>query len=273
MSHNQTLLSPLPDTVTTEPTVPEVSIIIPAYSHLPKVLKCLASVLSTTNPMTVEVLVQDDCSPDYNLTETPLPPGSYPARNEQNLGFAGNCNAGAQRARGEFLLFVNQDIQATQVGWVDAMLAVFEKDEAVGVVGPRLVFPDGRVQSVGGLFDAGRGPYHRFFGWEDAFDRRVSITEKVSWTTGACLMIRTADFWECGWFRGDIYERGYFEDVHLCMEMTQRDKEIWYCAEATLVHEAGSTGGNPHFNQNSARFHQIWDKHIEPDSPYMFVNY
>jgi GT2 family glycosyltransferase len=217
----------------------------------------------------------------------PLPPGATPARNEQNVGFAGNINRAAQRARGDYLLLLNQDCRATpyegdgeaakrllKPGWADAMLRVFLDHEDAGIVGPRLIFPTGEVQSVGGLFDFGKGPYHRYLGWSQPDDRRINRTEPVSWITGAAIMIRRADFLALGGLDGDTYIRGYFEDVDLCMRVRfTLGKKVYYCAEATLVHEVGSTGGNPYFMQNSRRFHERWDAQIQPDSPFVYVGY
>lgn len=210
-----------------------------------------------------------------------------PVRNERNLRFADNVNAAAQRARGEYLLVLNQDTRAIPMvddgpavqallrpGWVDELLRVFLAHPEVGIAGPRLVFPDGSVQSVGGRFDGMKGPFHRYLGWTNPLDARISRTEKVSWITGAAFMIRRDDYFTLGGLRGDLYPGGYFEDVHLCMEVRhQLGKEVWYCAESTLVHEVGSTGGNPHFMRNSAAFHRLWDEKIQPDTPFVYVNY
>jgi GT2 family glycosyltransferase len=216
----------------------------------------------------------DDHSPDYNLMEIPLPNGLLKGRTEQNYGFAGNCNLGAQHAPGDVLLFLNQDcrVYENRPGWLEAMIDVLERPN-VGIVGPRLVFGNGAVQSVGGLFDGAKGPYHRDLGWANPFDRRLSLPERVSWTTGAALMIRRADFLKVGGF--DMgYQGGYFEDVDLCMKVqTQLGKEVWYCPGATFVHDVGSTGGNPKFMENSRRFHALWDQHIEPDTSFVMVGY
>ena len=221
-----------------------------------------------------EILPQDDASPDYHAPELLLPPLKT-VRNEQNLRFAGNCNAGAARAKGEYLLFVNQECVAIAPGWADAMLATFQRHPDIGIVGPKLVFPDGSIQSCGGLFDAGKGPFHRYLGWKNNQDPRCNTTEPVRWTTGAAIMIARQDFETLEGFDTG-YEWGYFEDVDLCMRVRHElEKEIWYCAEATLIHEPGSTGGIPArtFKANSLRFHQKWDDVIEPDTITVHVDY
>jgi O-antigen biosynthesis protein len=193
----------------------------------------------------------------------------------------------ALQAKGEYLLILNQDVRAVPIasdgdvtkrllrpGWVDAMLAVFAATPDAGIVGPRLVFPDGTLQSAGGQFDGGKGPFHRYLGWSNPEDRRISVTEPVAWITGAAIMIRRADFLALGGLDGDTFKGGYFEDVDLCMRVRfQLGKQVIYCADATLVHEVGSTGGNVHFMDNSRKFHQRWDAAIEPDTQFVHVSY
>jgi len=252
---------------------PTLTVIVPVWGYpVDKLLQLIVLLKQTTHPERTEIVLMDDCNPQYNLPMVPLPLPLRVMRNEVNLGFAGNCNAGAAVAQGEVLIFLNQDIRPTHGGWADRMLEVLGRENA-GIVGPRLVFGNGAVQSVGGLFDAGKGPYHRDLGWSDAFCPRLSMDERISWTTGAALMIRRADFLAVGGF--DVgYVGGYFEDVDLCLKMrTQLHKEVWYCAGATLVHEVGSTGGNPKFMENSLRFHRLWDQHIVPDTMFVHVTF
>lgn len=221
----------------------------------------------------VEVLLQDDASPDYDLREMVGWPPFKVARNDENMGFIRNVNEAAKRARGDILCIMNQDIQCTQRDWHLPMMALLNNPQ-VGIVGPKLVFPEGGIQSCGGLFDIGKGPFHRYLGWRDVNDRRVNTTEKVSWITGACFMIRRSDFWKLGGLDDIYYTRAYFEDVDLCMKMRlDINKDVMYCAESTLIHSVGSTGGSPYFQRNSIAFHKRWDSRIEPDVQTMEVNY
>ncbi len=238
----------------------------------------MATALTAGQAGQLQILVQDDCSPDFNPLELIGPPALV-ERNAVNIGFAGNCNAGAARALGDILFFLNQDTVA-QPDWFDWLLVNFA-NEKIGIVGPKLVFPPGTdptrpentIQSCGGLFDGGRGPYHRYLGYA-ADDWRVNQRERVSWTTGAALAIRRELFFRVGGF--DVaYQRGYFEDVDLCMKAVAAGYEIGYEPQSCFTHHVGSSGGiSPEvFKANSMLFHRRWDNQIVPDTGVIHVNY
>lgn len=228
----------------------------------------------------LEIIVQDDCSP-FKVADIIGPPASVVV-NKHNLGFAGNCNAGASRAHGDILLFLNQDTKARSE-WFAPLVNIFSGKLNVGIVGPKLIFSGETIpgqtidkwsiQSVGGLYGGNKGPYHRFIGFADD-DWRVNMQEKVSWTTGAALAIRRELFFKVGGFDAS-YQQGYFEDVDLCEKVKAAGYEIWYEPLSCFEHSVGSTGGvAPEiFKANSMLFHSRWDAAIVPDSPVSHVNY
>src|SRR3972149_6172081 len=101
-----------------------VSVVIPAYNDLKALIRCLKSLVATAGAEGVagriEILVQKSSSRAVDQTEITGPPAQV-ARNSRNLGFAGNCNAGAARAGGDVLFFLNPDTQA-QPAWVGPLV-------------------------------------------------------------------------------------------------------------------------------------------------------
>ena len=231
------------------------SVIIPAYDKPTELIDCVNS-LGAADNCDCQLIVQDDCSPTFDLRKFM---GAYVERNPVNLGFAGNCNAGAKRADRELLCFVNQDIHAIperSQGWATALVAAFD-DPQVGIVGARLLFPNGAIQSAGGLFDATGHPYHRCLGYSNPDYAEVNEAREVDWVTGAALAIRRDLFERVGGF-DTSYTRGYFEDTDICMKVRALGFKVWYEPACTLVHSVGSTGGNPHFAANARLFRQRW---------------
>lgn len=154
-------------------------------------------------------------------------------------------------------------------------------DPAVGIVGPKLIFkrplPDGKtedlIQSCGGLFDATRGPFHRYIGFNADY-WLVNQPEEVSWTTGAALAVRRELFYKVGGLSLD-YQPAYFEDTDLCMRVRELGSKVFYQPGCVFEHEAGTSGGIPAhlFKANSLKFHKRWDEKIKPDVNVQHVNY
>lgn len=236
------------------------SVVIPAYNEVNDVLSAVNSLQAMQRTPEVQYLVQDDASPDA------LFPAVIPAsiasteRNATNLGFAGNCNAGAARAIGDVLLFVNQDVYAAfgwSEGWDAALLAGFNRDPKIGIVAPRLLFPNGAVQSAGGVFDVACQPVHRFLNWSNVHHPLIATASEVDWATGAALAIRRECWEQVGGFDA-AYGRGYFEDVDFCLKARELGWRVWYEPRSTLFHSVGSTGGSPSFAQNARLWKRRW---------------
>jgi GT2 family glycosyltransferase len=249
-------------------TNPKLSIIIPAYGNLAQVLRCKRSIEDTTDPALTEVLIQDDASPDYNGEITFGK--KVCQRNDFNLGFAGNCNRGVKRAKGVVYMLVNQDVymDETQTGWDKRLLDVFDQYPQVGIIGPTLLFPDGRVQSVGGGFDIAKQPFHWHLGASNPDWQPIATPRRVGWITGAAFAVRAQVWHNLGGF-DTAYGRGYFEDVDFCvMAQYHLNAHVWHEPSIRFTHEAGSTGGNPAFAKNALLFKRRWvDIHTEVITP------
>jgi GT2 family glycosyltransferase len=236
------------------------SVVIPAYRNLQDILTCLNSLQATaTDYRAIQWAVQDDCSDNMDLRFLIPPYVAAVERNPVNRGFAGNCNAGAARAAGDVIAFVNQDIVADgnmSRGWDATILAAFE-DSSVGIVAPRLLFPDGKIQSAGGEFDNRLQPHHRCLGYSDLTNWEVNTPQSVSWATGAFLAIRREVFQQIGGF-DEAYAGGYFEDVELCLRVRELGLKVWYEPRTSLVHKVGTSGGNPNFMRNASLFRERW---------------
>ena len=235
----------------------KLTVVIPAYQNVVEVLMCLNS-LRAMQVGECEYLVQDDCSPNLNMGLVIPHEIASVQRNDYNVGFGVNCNTGAGRASGDVVLFVNQDVYAWDGwsnGWDAALMSAFA-DASVGIVGARLLFPDLRIQSAGGILDAKCQPHHRNLGYANPNHPDVATPCDVSWVTGAALAVRRELFYSVGGF--DMAYKAYFEDVDLCLKVATMGYRIRYEPACTLIHKVGSTGGSPLFMNSARTFKERW---------------
>lgn len=226
----------------------DASIIIPAYNQADLTLQCLERVFaSLPTGKNVEVIVVDNASSD----ETPhvlrdlaqRHPALRVIRNEHNLLFARACNQGAAAARGDVLVFLNNDTEPKS-GWLEAGLRALEDDKGIGAVGGRLLYPDGTLQHAGIEFvpEGQPGyrwwPQHRHLGIQGN-DPRVAHPEDVVAVTGACLLVRRSDFETIEGF--DESYIMYFEDLDLCFKLRRAGLRIVYEPEMVVVHHEGQS--------------------------------
>jgi GT2 family glycosyltransferase/Flp pilus assembly protein TadD len=219
---------------------PAVSIIIPVYNQADYTRQCLESILSHPPEETFEIIVVDDASTDSTpqlIQEIKFRDGRINAlRNESNVGFAGSCNRGAELAGGKYLLFLNNDTEVHQ-GWFSPLFSILENNPDIGMVGPKLCFPDGTIQHCGKIWKDIDGPLsqpHHIYYCAPADIPCVNRSRDYRMLTGACFMVRRDEFLEFGPF-DEGYENGW-EDDDLCCAYAKAGKRIFYCAESTVIH-------------------------------------
>lgn len=257
------------------PEAPRVSVVIPVYNHLQHSLTCLRSIAAQPSRISAEILVVDDCSSDETASVLPQIGGLRYLRNAENLGFIGACNAGAAAARGDYLVFLNNDT-AVQPGWLDALIDTFEQHPEAGLVGAKLVYPDGRLQEAGGIvFADGSGWNYGRFG--DPAAPEHNYLREVDYCSGAAIALPAELFREFGGF-DPHYAPAYYEDTDLAMKVRQRGLKVLYQPKSTVVHFEGvssgtdtSTGTKAYQVVNQGKFLERWREvlasHPAPGTP------
>ncbi len=228
------------DIVLVRPPSPRVSIIVPVYNHLAHTITCLRALSQQKQKTTFEVIVVDDCSSDASADLLPKMRGLHYLRNPQNLGFIGACNAGAAVAQGEYLVFLNNDT-AVQSGWLDALIDTFSLRPDAGLVGAKLVYPDGRLQEAGGIvFNDGSGwNYGRF---DDPADPRYNFVREVDYCSGAAIALPAELFHSLGGF-DTHYAPAYYEDTDLAMKVRAAGLSVLYQPASVVIHYEGISSG------------------------------
>lgn len=246
---------------------PEVTVIIPVHGKLAWTLACLRSIASHPPAVPVEVIVVDDASSDGSAEALSRVHGLRLLVNEENLGFIGSCNCAAARAKAPFLLFLNNDTQVTP-GWLDTLLEAYREESGCGIVGSRLVYPDGRLQEAGGLVyaDAQAWNVGRF---DRRDDPRYLYRRDVDYVSGASLLIEKELFEQAGGFDAR-YAPAYCEDMDLAFTVRALGRRVIYEPRSMIVHHEGiSSGIDPfasvkqHQRTNRETFKAKWADALE----------
>ena len=219
---------------------PRASIVIPIHGAFAHTLACLRALAEHPPVAPFEVIVVDDASPDDSLAKLRQVDGIRLHARAANGGFIAACNDGAALARGEFLVFLNNDT-VPQPGWLDALLATFDDYPNAGLAGAKLVYPDGRLQEAGGVvFADGNGWNYGRHG--DPADCRFNYLRDADYLSGAAIAIPRALFASLGGF-DTRYAPAYYEDTDLAFAVRAAGRRVLYQPASVVVHDEGTTSG------------------------------
>lgn len=251
-----------------------VSIIIPTIASRGLIKITLDSIREKTNYRNFEFIVLDNIrptdDPEKNWWKQWIRDNADVAIEiREKFNWSRFNNRGARRARGEFLLFLNDDIEVLEGGggWLDALLEHAQRRE-VGVVGPQLLYPDGKVQHAG-MFLAEHVARHafRFSPRDEPGTFGLALTQRnVISLTGACMLVRREVYDELGGF--DEAHSVTNNDLDFCLRARRAGYNIVYTPYASMVHHEMVSRAKIHDIYNSARFDAEWKDLFLQGDPY-----
>lgn len=219
---------------------PKVSIIIPVYNQVHYTYACLVSILENTGEFDYEIIIADDVSTDATKEIDKFVTGLVIARNESNQGFLKNCNNAAKKARGEYIFFLNNDT-TVQKDWLPPLIRLLESDKSIGMVGSKLIYPDGRLQEAGGIIwsDGSGWNYGRC---DDPNKPEYNYVRDVDYISGAAIMLSRKLWEDIGGF-DERYAPAYCEDSDLAFEVRKRGLRVVYQPLSVVTHFEGVSNG------------------------------
>lgn len=201
---------------------PLVSIIIPSKDN-PDILKqCIDSLYEFTAYKNFEIIVIDNGSDDPNkskISEYLRSRNATYIYQKEAFNFSKMCNRGAKRAKGEYLLFLNDDVEAFQPEWLERMLGHAQRPH-IGAVGAKLLYPETTKIQHAGVGNIKGGPSHNFLGLDDRGTYYFGLNHvdyNCIAVTGACLMIASEKFWEIEGFDENLSVN--YNDVCVCFSL------------------------------------------------------
>lgn len=238
---------------------PLVSVIIPNKDRAHLLRVCLDGLLQKTDYDPVEIIVVDNGS---TQPEALALYREFEARGvrivpfDEAFNYSRACNLGAAAARGELLLFLNNDIEMRDGGWLDELVRQ-ALQPGVGVVGPKLLYPDGEIQHAGvalGLFTLAAHVFHR--APQDAWSVFGSPDVPRNWTavTGACQLIHRHVFDLVGGYDEEFLIS--YSDIVLCASAARAGFRAVYAPRATLIHHEGASRGHTNPSADQVLFAQ-----------------
>lgn len=223
----------------------KVSVIIPHWNGIDVLSECLESLFQSKYD-SFETIIVDNASSDGSADWVSL---NFPQvkiiENNQNYGFAGGCNRGARVARGDYLVFLNNDT-IQDPDWLFPLVDFLNLNPKVAAVQPKVLnyFEQNKFDYAGGAggwidilgFPFARG---RIFQELEKDEGQYNAMRPIFWASGTAIMVRKADFDTVEGFDETFF--AHQEEIDLCWKLKLLNKEIWAVPNAKIYHKNGLT--------------------------------
>jgi GT2 family glycosyltransferase len=224
---------------------PRTSVVVLSWNGLPYLDSCMAALTAQSRPA-AEILLVDNASTDGSFE---LVAARYPdvriTRNASNIGVAAGWNVGVEHARGDFVAFLNQDVEI-ESDWLARIEDAFVQRPQAGIIGSKLLFPDKRtIQHAGGFINYPRCvAFH--YGYHEVDNGQYDELRCVDFVTGAAFAIKRKVLQSLDGF-DEWFSPAYYEDADMCLRARHYGVEVIYAPAARAVHhESTSLGKGSH---------------------------
>lgn len=255
---------------------PLVSIIIPVRDKIDLLRHCINSIKEKSTYRNFEIIVVDNGSVESEssayLKELQSLKGCRVLLFDEPFNYSRINNFATRQARGEHLLFLNNDVEVISPGWIEEMLSHSQRP-GTGAVGAKLLFPDNRIQHAGVVVGLRRVAMHAFHGISNEEGGYMDLTEVLrncSAVTAACMMMPKHIFNEAGGFDEELAVA--YNDVDLCLKVMDKGYFIVWTPHALLYHHESASRGQYYPEQDLHYFCKKWERVLELGDPYYNPN-
>lgn len=236
----------------------KVSIIIPNKDQKEILERCIESIIQKTDYKNYEIIIVENNSTTNEIFE-------YYKTIEQRenirvviwkdkFNYSAINNFGVRYANGEYLLFLNNDIEVIRENWLSEMLANVQRKE-VGIVGAKLLYPDNMVQHAGVIIGMGGiagHPLSRHPADDCGYFARGIIQQNLNAVTAACMLTKKEVYEKVNGFEEKLAVA--FNDIDLCLKVRKAGYLIVYDPEALLYHHESISRGKEDTLEKRNRF-------------------
>ena len=237
---------------------PLVSVVIPNKDHSDMLMRCVNSIKEKTTWKNYEIIIAENNSVQKETFDC------YQKLQEDSrirvitwegeFNYSAINNFAVREARGEYLLFLNNDVEVISEGWMTFMLGNCQREE-VGIVGAKLYYPDDTIQHAGTIIGIGGIAGHAFLNMprsRTGYLHKASIQLNVSAVTAACMMMKRSVFESLQGFEERLSVA--FNDVDLCLRTVQAGYLVVYLPWAQLYHYESRSRGAEDSEEKIRRF-------------------
>ena len=239
---------------------PLVSIIIPNKDEKEALQACLESIREKTTYKNYEILIIENNSTSDEIfkyyKELSKDPQIRLLRWKKEFNYSAINNFGVRHAKGEYILFLNNDVTIITPQWIEEMLGTCQRKE-VGAVGVKLLYPDHTIQHAGCVIGIGGIAGHMFVDMpaeRTGYLHKASLLQDMSAVTAACMLIKKEVFEQVGGFTEKLAVA--FNDVDLCLKVNKTGHLVVYNPYVQLYHMESKTRGAEDNKQKVRRFQE-----------------
>jgi len=247
----------------------KVSIVIPTCAAGGHIKTCLESLRARTSYQDYEIICIENIPESRQEAKDWLRAHADAViETHEPFNWSAYNNQAVKRATGQYLLFLNDDVEIIEPGWLGALLEQAQRPE-VGVVGPLLTYPDGSIQQAGVMLDAAGHGRHAFRHLPDNDPGYfgLALTQRnVLSMTGACLLTRRDTFESLGGF--DEAHAVINNDLDFCLRAWRKGLINVYVPHAKLIHHELASRSGLDEQCDLTKFHQQWRDVIATGDPY-----
>ncbi len=246
---------------------PLVSVIIPTHNQRDMLSSCIEGVLRQTAYKNVEIIVVNNRSNDPATLEYLAQINGQPRisviADDGDFNFSRINNRAVSFAKGELVCFLNNDIQISSSEWLSEMVANITRP-GIGIVGARLMYPDGTLQHAGVILGIGGVADHMFkheSSQNTGYFGRAILPQNLSAVTAACMLVKKSIFVDLGGFDEQTFAVAY-NDVDFCLRARQAGYLVVYTPYAELIHHESKSRGYEDTPEKQARFRREYEAMI-----------